>query len=348
MTGDPIEQRLREAFDARAHAAVGESAQPPAPRFAAATSDPRRRTRVLAPLAAAAAVLLAVGIALGVTQLHHSPANNPAAGSPSVAQPVVPQAHTVHVKLHNDDGAQYGVGMPVIAYFSQRISDGRPLQRATVVTVNGKRAQGAWYFEKSSAGHGPIEAHLRLASYWPASSRVVVQLPIKGLSAGNGLTYDDDLTTEFRTGPKVVATVAEASHKITLQRNDKPAGSYPVALGAATRPGIKVIMEKPGSVTMMIDGKRLAVQDAQRLTYGGEYLVAAPWAAQDIKSGTDSSNGSTLLSPADAALLFKKLEIGDVIVFMDTTGTPMAIGSGYGDWNISWAKWLTGGLVRTH
>ena len=52
------------------------------------------------------------------------------------------------------DGSAMGVAiltlsvvvMPVLAYFSQQITDARSLQRATVATVNGKRVQGAWYF----------------------------------------------------------------------------------------------------------------------------------------------------------------------------------------------------------
>ena len=64
-------------------------------------------------------------------------------GSPS------PTGRPVHVRLYESDGSTYGVGMPIIAYLSAKITDARAFAAATQVTVNGSPAQGAWYFEKS-------------------------------------------------------------------------------------------------------------------------------------------------------------------------------------------------------
>jgi len=341
---DELERRLRDAFDARTRSAVHDSAQPPAPRFAEeqAARTGRRWTHWAAPLAAAAAV---VGIGVGVTVVAESPSHH----SPVAGNGTLPAAtNDVHVKLLNDDGARYGVGMPVIAYFSQRITDARPLQQATVATVNGKQVQGAWYFEKSAAGNGPIEGHFRMAKPWPADSTIEIRMPIDGLSAGGRLHYDDSLTTSFRTGPATSAVVSEATHLLTVTRDGKPIGSYPVVVGPSTRPGFKLIMEKPGTVHMRGPGFDEDVTYAQRLTYGGEYLISAPWEnATTIKAGVDTSNGSTYLLPAAAKKLFQLLEIGDIVQYKGTRGVQMAMGSGYGDWNVPWSTWLTGGLVRT-
>lgn len=354
MTDDELERRLRDALDAYAHAAGGQGAPPP-PRFATAHATARTRgsrLRWAAPIAAAAAV---IGIVSGVLAVGSSTDSNKPqqaagtrTGSLAALPPTAQAGKAVHVRLLNDDGMRYGVGMPVIAYFSQWITDARPLQQATKATVNGKPVQGAWYFEHSDAGKGPIEAHFRLPGYWPADSDVRISLPIKGLSAGGGLTYDDSLTTEFHTGPKTVATVNDKTHQLTVTRDGKQLGRFDVAIGPSTRRGKKVIMEKPGDVTMSINRKKTEVHYAQRLTYGGEYLVAAPWNVKDIEAGIDSSNGCTNLLPRDAAKLFSVLEIGDVVVFEAAPGTPMALGSGYGDWNLTWREWLKGGLVKTH
>jgi Uncharacterized protein conserved in bacteria len=349
---DELERRLQDAFDARARSAVGDGALPPAPRFESAPANGHGRlVRWVAPLAAAAAV---VGVVTGVVAVGHSSGHGhsgtQAAASKTATQPAV--TTSVHVKLLNDDGARYGVGMPVIAYFSQQITDARPLQRATVATVNGKPVQGAWYFERSAAGNGPIEGHFRLASYWPANATIEVRMPIKGLPAGGKLHYDDSLTTRFHTGSANIVTVDDKTHRLTVMANGKRVGSFPVSLGTPaepTRPGIKVIMEKPGTVKLSGPGFHdLPVHYAQRLTYGGEYLIAAPWNAANIKAGVDSSNGCTNLLTANAKKLFSMLEIGDVVTFEHTDGPTMTIGSGYGDWNVPWSTWLTGGLVRTH
>ncbi|MGI8677534.1 MAG: L,D-transpeptidase [Jatrophihabitans sp.] len=364
-----LEELLQGAFDAHARAAVGDHATPMPPRFAdpAALDDvvqprqslARRAGRWAAPFAAAAAV---VGVVVGVVTVassgtghEHGAADRP----PNRAASHLNQQPVVHVKLLNDDDATYGVGMPVVAYFSQRITDGRALQRATVATVRTAapkasaataRADGAWYFERSEAGNGPVEAHYRLKGFWPASSKIHISMPIKGLPAGGGLSFDNNLTIDFTTGAKHVATVSGDRHSLSLQVDDKHYGTYPVSLGAtksATRPGVKVIMEKQQSVTRQ-SVEHPVLPFAQRLTYGGEYLCGAPWNTKDIVAGIDSTSGSTNLRPADAAALYKLLRIGDVVTFDKTSGPAMTMPAGYGDWNVPWTQWLTGGLVPTH
>lgn len=353
MTDDQLERRLRDAFDAQARSAVRPDAAPPPPRFAAEArpAAPReRRARLLAPLAAAAVVAAVAGAVVVVGHLGaDDKAGQPVAAS-TVAGPPAPQT-AVHVRLLNDPGARYGVGMPVIAYFSRTITNGAALQRATSATVDGQPIQGAWYFEPSAAGRGPLEAHFRPRSYWPANADVRVSMPIQGLSAGGKLTFDNSLTIDFHTGPANIATVDERTHRLVLETDNRVVMQAPVSLGSKatpTRPGVKVIMEKPGVVSMSGPGYAYpAVQFAQRLTYGGEYLHSAPWNEKNIESGVDSSNGCTNLLPQDARRLFGLLEIGDVVRYENVDGPPMQLGSGYGDWNVPWSTWLTGGLIPT-
>jgi lipoprotein-anchoring transpeptidase ErfK/SrfK len=348
---EDLERQLAEAFGAQARASVPDATPSPAPRFAMAPTPSAhgRLVRWAAPLTAAAAVIAIVAAVLAIA--HSSSGNDKQA----VASPTVGSASAspdaVHVRLLNDDNATYGVGMPVIAFFSKMITDGRPLQQATRATVNGKPVSGSWYFETSDAGKGPIEAHYRLAGYWPAHAKIRVSLPIKGLSAGGKLTYDDSLTTDFSTGAKNIAVVDAKTHLLTLTTDDHKAGSFPVSLGSTATPtlsGTKVIMDKGGDVTMSGPGYSKAhVQYVQRLTYGGEYLHSAPWNEKNIKAGIDSSNGCTNLLPASAKKLYATLRIGDVVKYPNADGPAMQMASGYGDWNVGWTNWLKGGLVRT-
>jgi lipoprotein-anchoring transpeptidase ErfK/SrfK len=112
--------------------------------------------------------------------------------------------------------------------------------------------------------------------------------------------------------------------------------------------GIKVIMEK--NMDVKISGPGYSdphVKYAQRLTYDGEYLHAAPWNVANINGGRDTSNGCTNLLPTSAALLYKMLRVGDVVTYPDAPGPAMSIASGFGDWNVPWSTWRTGGLVPT-
>jgi lipoprotein-anchoring transpeptidase ErfK/SrfK len=258
----------------------------------------------------------------------------------------------VHIKLLNADGSVFGVGMPEIAYFSHRLKNATALQKATTVTVNGKPAKGAWYFEYSDANKGyPVEGHYRLKNFWPAHSKIHISIPAKGLSAGGNLAYDDSLTSDWSTGAANISTVDDSTHLMTVTSDGKKYGTFHVSLGAAdtpTRSGIKVIMEKGASICMSGPGySECGVKYTQRLTYDGEYLHAAPWNVSNIDNGVDSSNGCTNLLPADAEQLYGFLRIGDVVEYPNANGGAMQLGQGYGDWNVSWGTWQTGGLYPT-
>jgi lipoprotein-anchoring transpeptidase ErfK/SrfK len=272
-------------------------------------------------------------------------------GAASTSAPPKP-TKPVHIKVLNSDGVQYGVGMPVIAFFSKKISSGKELQDATTATVNGHPVKGAWYFEYSNYYKGyPIEAHWRPQNYWPAHSHVHVAIPAKGLSAGKGLSYDDSLTLDFSIGARNISVVNDATHKITVTSDGKTKWVFPVSLGATNTPtahGIKVIMEKGRSICMSGPGySECGVKYTQRLTYGGEYLHSAPWNTSNIANGVDSSNGCTNMYDQDAKTLYHFLEVGDVVDYPNANGPAMQLGAGYGDWNINWGTWQTGGLVST-
>ena len=276
----------------------------------------------------------------------------PPESSPSTSSKPEKPANPVHIKTLNADGVQYGVGMPVIAFFSKKIKSGKALQDATKVTADGEELPGAWYFEYSSYYPGyPIEAHWRPQHYWPAHSQVHVDIPTKGLSAGGNLEYDDSLTLDFSIGAKNIALVNNATHRITVTSDGKKKFDMPVSLGAPQTPtvrGIKVIMEKGRDISMRGPGYfDPHVKFTQRLTYDGEYLHAAPWNTYNIDHGINSSNGCTNLHPDDAEKLYGFLEVGDVVVYPNATGPAMQLGEGYGDWNLAWDTWLTGGLVST-
>jgi lipoprotein-anchoring transpeptidase ErfK/SrfK len=293
------------------------------------------------------------------TSGHGSAASNGGSSSPgtngsstSASTSASPAAQPVHVRLTNSDNTTVGIGMPIIAYFSKRITSAKELQQATTITVNGAPAQGWWYFETSAAFKGyPIEGHLRLDNFWPAHATIHVAMPIKGLAAGTGLAYDDSLTLDFATGPADIATVDDASHTLHLTMDGVDKGTYPVSLGASntrTRSGTKIIMEKGASICMRGPGYyECGVKYTQRLTYDGEYLHSAPWNVHNITSGVDSSNGCTNLLPADAQKLYGLLEIGDVVQYPNANGGKMQLGQGYGDWNVPNSLWHTGGLVST-
>ena len=271
--------------------------------------------------------------------------SNPApTGSSSAA------TRPVHVSLLESDGGVYGVGMPIIAWFNVAPTNGAAFAQATTVTVNGNKVAGAWYFERTSHAGSAMEAHYRPQTYWPGHARIHLDLPVQGLSAGPGLSFDDSLTLDVSTGAATLSTVDAHTLQMTVKSDGKLIGVYPVSLGAAntrTSRGIKVIMEKGLDIPMRGPGYYDPhVQFTQRLTYGGEYLHSAPWNLRNLGKRS-TSNGCTNLSPTVAKQLYGLMRIGDVVSYPNANGSLMQLGSGYGDWNLSWGQWQTGGAIRT-
>jgi lipoprotein-anchoring transpeptidase ErfK/SrfK len=358
MNDDELARLLSDAFSAQARNEVSDVAMPPPPRFVterAPRTGRQRAVRMIAPLTAAAAVIAVVAV-LGGIMNRPSNDSHQAVGSHSnttalpSTRPVV--GTPVHIRLQQRDGVRVGVGMPVIAYFSRHLTDARALSTSTTVHVNGKPTKAAWYFEASDADPAyPVEGHLRPEHFWPAHARVDISIASQGLTAGKGMSFDNNLSLDFSTGAQMVATVDDVSHKMSVVEDGKPIGTYPVSLGTRFTPttrGVKVIMEQGGKpVCMTVATSQVCnIKFLQRLTYDGEYLHAAPWNVKNI-GHKDTSNGCTNLMPADAKKLYNLFEVGDVVQYPNTSGATMKLGSGYGDWNVSWALWQTGGLVPT-
>jgi len=260
----------------------------------------------------------------------------------------------VHVRLYQSDGATYGVGLPIIAYLSTTITDSHTFIGASKVKVNGAPAEGAWYFQKSAIyADYPVEAHYRLQDYWPAHATVRLDLPVQGLSAGDGLVYDNGLTLDMNIGAKNVSKVDGHTERMIVTSDDAPKFNFPVSLGKASTPtfsGVKVVMEK-NAVKEMInttpgEAYDIKVPWSVRITNSGEFIHSAAWNGGNIGSRS-TSHGCTNLNVSDAQNFFNFAQIGDVTEYTNTGGATMPSWDGYGDWNLSWATWSGGGLIPT-
>jgi lipoprotein-anchoring transpeptidase ErfK/SrfK len=284
---------------------------------------------------------------------HAGPANSagPAAGSPAgpSASPT-PSGKPVHVRILEGDGSTWGVGMPIIAYLSAKITDAREFAAATTVTVNGSPAQGGWYFQRSAIYAGyPLEAHYRTQSYWPAHAKIHLDLAAKGRAAGTGLVFDNSLTLDMSTGAANISKIDGHTERMVVTSDGKQVFSFPVSLGKASKPtfnGIKVVMEKDRVQRMIGPGYDLKVPWSVRITNSGEFVHAASWNGGNIGQRS-TSHGCTNLTSADAKRYFSFAQVGDVTVFTNTGGPTMPNWDGYGDWNLSWTAWQTGGVLRT-
>jgi lipoprotein-anchoring transpeptidase ErfK/SrfK len=274
--------------------------------------------------------------------------------APTSAAPTTPTGAPVRVTTFEGDGKTYGVGMPVIAYFSKKITDASAFRKAVQVTVDGQPADGAWYFEPSQRQEYALEAHYRLKDYWPAHAAIKVSMPVKGLPAGPGLVFANDVTLSMSTGAAQVAQVdgTPGVDTMAITSDGKPVKTLKVSLGAAKTPtylGTAVVMAKSNPEEMKSDpGEQpaydLLVPWSVRVTNSGEFVHDAYWNGH---LGTENlSHGCTNLSPADAEWYYGFAQIGDPVTWTHTgTSQVIPVGDGWGDWNLDWATWSQGGLL---
>ncbi|HEY7049493.1 MAG TPA: L,D-transpeptidase [Jatrophihabitantaceae bacterium] len=281
-----------------------------------------------------------------------APAGSHAAGSSHAGQPQLPGA-PVHISLFQGDGQTYGVGMPIIAQFSRKVTDAHAFDKAVTVTVNGQPADGAWFWVDSNAGYA-MEAHYRPQHYWPAHSKIQMSMPLKGVSAGRGLAFDDSLTLSLDIGAAHISQVNGASEQMVITSDGREVNHFPVSLGQASTPtylGTKVVMAKKNPQHMVsapgeANPYSLDVPWSVRLTNSGEFVHAAAWNTGNIGSRS-TSHGCTNLTVSDAKWFYGFSLIGDVVTYTNTgTSQQMPSWDGFGDWNVPWSIWSEGNLLK--
>lgn len=323
------------------------------------------------------AATLASGTAGGATDPGTSdgsvnvPATSATAASSATSPAITPTSaapQPVHVSTFEGDDETFGVGMAVMALFSVAPTDPSAFEKAATVAVNGRPADGAWFWQDSTVPGYAFEALYREKDYWPAHSTIDVNLPVKGLSAGTGLAYDDSLTLSFKIGAAHVSHVDNGQHMMTVTSDDKVVQNFPISLGYADTPtynGVKVVMAKgsvkPGTHTPLPDGTvemksdpgespsyDLMVPWSVRITNSGEFVHAASWNGGNIGS-RNTSHGCTNLNPNDAEWFYNFSLLGDIVDYPDanSAGTVQPAWDGWGWWNVSWDEWSRGGKLAS-
>jgi len=247
-------------------------------------------------------------------------------------------------------GETVGVGMPVIVTFDLPVKNKALFERNMNVTTN-KDVEGSWSWI------GDTVAHYRPKEFWPARTKVTVNLRLNGLPAGNGIYGQQDQKVPFKIGRKVVSTVNVLGSRLVVRIDDKVARTIPVSTGDAkhrTRRGTKVVMEKFPKVDMDAattgvdseDPEYYDIEDvkwAMRVTNSGEFLHAAPWSAAS-HGRANVSHGCTGMSTANASWLYQNSRRGDVVKFINSP-RGMEDQNGWTDWNVSWDDWQAGSAL---
>ena len=248
------------------------------------------------------------------------------------------------------NGETVGVALPIQIYWNNPVKDRAAVEKRLKVTTS-VPVTGTWHWVNSK------QVNYRPMNYWPAGTKVTVNIDTQGVNAGNNTWGSSSRKIAFSIGKSVVSKVDVKKHTMTVAINGKLARSIPITAGKdgfTTRSGVKVIMEK--FTTKRMDAATLGIKPgdpnyynipdvkwAQRVTSTGEFIHGAPWSAGS-QGSANVSHGCVGMSLADAQWFFQQTLRGDPVTVTGTTRR-MEPGNGWTDWNTTWAAYTAGSAL---
>jgi lipoprotein-anchoring transpeptidase ErfK/SrfK len=155
------------------------------------------------------------------------------------------------------------------------------------------------------------------------------------------------------TGSSLIMTVDNRTKKMTVTKNGKVIKTILVSLGKASTPsssGTMLVIEKKRHTVFdtlaelgPVEGYRTDIDYAQRITWGGEFIHAAPW-SENVQGRTNVSHGCVNMSMSNAAWLFGITKVGDPVIVKGTE-RDLQRWNGWTDWDMSWSQWVRGSAL---
>ena len=249
--------------------------------------------------------------------------------------------------LSPGDGAVVGVGQPIAVRFDESIPDRLAAEKAITV-VTDPPVEGAFYWLSNS------EVRWRPQNFWEPGTRVTVKVNTYGVDLGEGLYGQENLSSSFSIGDRLIATADDNTKMLTIRRNGEVVKTMPISMGKDSTPTNngtfiigdryqRLIMDSStyGVPTNSPDGYRLEVDWATQMSYSGIYVHSAPWSV-GAQGSANTSHGCLNVSPENAKWFYNNTKRGDVVEVQGTVGSVLSGVEGLGDWNIPWSQWKAG------
>jgi lipoprotein-anchoring transpeptidase ErfK/SrfK len=259
----------------------------------------------------------------------------------------------VEAHIFMSDNATYGQAMPLVVEFR---GDGiPPAGRATVekrlFVTSDPPQPGVWHWDSN------IQVEYRPKEYWQPGTKLKVRLGLGGLPIGDGRygATDIGITASIDTVKRSIE-VDNASKSLVATQDGQPVKTMPVSLGKDSKPsfsGTMVIIERLdktvfdsstyGTPVDSPDGYRTDVKFAERLTWDGQFIHAAPWSVAD-QGKRNVSHGCVNVSLENGQWVYNWVKIGDPVVVKGTE-RQINIGNGWTAWNMSWDEFVKGSAL---
>ncbi|WP_343447017.1 L,D-transpeptidase [Micromonospora schwarzwaldensis] len=250
-------------------------------------------------------------------------------------------------ELYLQDKQTYGTAMPVVLGFDPPIPEQAraDVQRRLFVRTDPPQP-GTWSWMADGK-----QAEYRAPDHWKPGTRISVRSALEGLPIGKEAVGDADRVVTAKVGRQVSLDIDNATKQMTVYQDGKVLRKLPVSLGKPSTPsssGTMVIMEKHEHTTFDTRGEPdggyvVDVDDAQRLTWGGEFIHSAPW-SEGEQGYNNTSHGCTNVSAAGADWLMGVTQVGDLVTVKGTE-VKLQQGNGFTAWNVSWDEFAKGSAL---
>jgi lipoprotein-anchoring transpeptidase ErfK/SrfK len=254
-------------------------------------------------------------------------------------------AHTFEARIIEGYRQTYGVGMPIILYFSRPVANRAAVERALQITTS-KRVVGAWYWD-SQCNMAPVCLYFRPRRYWPPRTRVNFTGHLNGVEVAPGVYGHHTLTQTFTIGSPLTVVASTAGHYMNVYRNGRLFAHWPISTGRPgddTPNGTYLTIEKANPVDMVGPGYSIEVPWSVRFTWSGDYLHDAYWSVGE-QGFTNVSHGCVNMPPADAEIYYNMAVPGDPVKII---GSPRAgtWDNGWTMWFLPWKQWVRGSALH--
>lgn len=269
----------------------------------------------------------------------------------------VPAANRVMLSLLPGSSSTVGVGQPVIVRFDHPVTDRLAVETHAHVRTT-TPVIGSWHWVSSR------ELHFRPRAYWPARTRVQVELDLNGVPVAGSRWGTRSYLAAFAIGDSHVTLVDGAKHRLTVRLNGKTVSTYPTSLGKpefVTRSGTYVVLDRDPSRRMTSCNANITCDKTQknwydltvnwdvRLTWSGTFVHAAPWSVGH-QGRENVSHGCINLSDSHGKAFYALARVGDVVTVVNTRRAATDLvkrgDPGMADWNTPWPSYVAATALR--
>ena len=259
----------------------------------------------------------------------------------------------IEAHLYLGDNATYGQAMPIVVEFKNGgvAKANRAAVEKRLFVKSDPKQEGAWHWDSD------IQVEYRPKDYWKPGTKLNVRLGLGGLPIGSKFGAVDITSTSSIDTVRRIIEVDNATKKLTAKQDDQVVQTYPVSLGKTAKPslsGTMVIIERLdktvfdsstyGTPVDSADGYRTDIQFAERLTWDGQFIHAAPWSVDD-QGKRNVSHGCVNVSLEAGQWIYNWTKVGDPVVVKGTE-EHLGQGNGFTAWDLPWDQFKAGSAVN--